>query len=165
MLAFPLLSACGTDDPDPVQATDSAPPPVDADGYTAEQREAIDLVEGFLGAVYGRGTKPIAQTSRGLVTDEYGAELIKTSKAQVEDQGKKWLGPYAFDPAKVTIEGDAAWVDGCLDLTSMFLVPRSDGAAGADSTSIGKVLPAKYRLAKVGDTWLVDGYEEAETTC
>jgi len=167
MLALPVLSACGTDDPDEVEATAtaSAPPTVDADGYTAEQREAVDLVEGFIDAVYGRGTKPIAQTSRGLVTDRYGAQLIKTTKAQVEDEGKKWLGPYSFDASEVDIVGDAGSVSGCLDLTAVYLVPRGDEAAGANSTAIGKVLPATYRVAKVGDTWLVDGYDEAETSC
>ncbi|MBC9226002.1 hypothetical protein GL325_06705 [Aeromicrobium sp. 636] len=165
MLAFPLLSACGEGDAVDPEATASAPPSLDADGYTTEQREALDLVDAFLVAAYDRGTQPIAETSRDLVTDEFGADLIKTNKAQVEDAGLKWLGPYTFEPSEVEIEGDEAAVSGCLDLTAMFLVPRSAKAAGPGSTNVGEVLPATYRLEKSGGRWLLSGYDDAETPC
>ncbi|GAA3541502.1 hypothetical protein AFL01nite_25000 [Aeromicrobium flavum] len=165
LLAVTLAACGGGDDPELPEGAASAAPSVDADGYTAEQREAIDRVDAFLAAAYGRGTQSIAETSKGLVTDEYRAELIKSNKAQIEDPGLKWLGPYSFTASEVEVGDDRASVTGCLDLTSMFLVPRGDKAAGPGSTNVGQVLPATYLFERSGDAWLLSGYDDGETSC
>lgn len=167
LLLAGMLTACGGEGADEPEGSASvaAPPSVDADGYTVEQRNALDRVEEFLAAVYGRGAQPVAQTAKGLVTEEYASELIATSKAQVEDEGLKWLGGYPFEPSGVRLQGDRASVSGCLDLTTMFLVPRDAKAAGPGDTNVGQVLPATYRLEKSGDEWLVSASDKSEASC
>lgn len=164
-MASLMLAGCGSDSDEPNAEPSSLAPVVDADGYTPEERAAIERVEAVVDAIYGRGTTDIATSIEGLATKEYTDNLVKTTRPQVEDAGLKWLGPYSFEADTVTVEEGLAVVEGCLDAANVHLVPRGDDAIKPGAPGPGQIFPTRYELEKSGDTWLVRESGKAEVSC
>ncbi|KHL09051.1 hypothetical protein CLV56_0298 [Mumia flava] len=164
-----FLGACGGDDEVDIDASSSAESPsaaasTDADGYTPEEREAIDAVDAYRAAVFDRGDQPIEESLEGTVTDELYAAIVPDEQAITEDAGKWRIGEATFEPESVTIDGDEAVVTGCMDTARSFIVDAGDTEVRGAATG-GMRTPLKVTLERGDDTWLVATPETQEGSC
>lgn len=169
LLAMSLLAACGGSDDEPVvKPTSDAPTsatsaPVDADGFTPEQREVADAVVAYTNAVVGRGPGPVEPAIKDLVTPDVLDFISKADDENIVQAGLQYIGTMTVTPTAVTIDGDTARVQGCQDGSRVAIVKKGETQAGEGSTLLGSST-IDYGLVREDGAWLISDPKSTPVT-
>ncbi|MCD9198447.1 hypothetical protein [Aeromicrobium wangtongii] len=152
VLAVSALTACGSSDDEPtIKPTSDAPTASaasDPDGYTAEQRAVVDVVQAYNQAGFGSGDLPISTAIADLATPE----VLDAVKSAGDDA--RYSGVPSLTISTVTVSGDTATVKGCRDGSRVFTLKKGQAQPGVGSKPVG-VTDLTIGLERMDDRWVI----------